>query len=136
MYIAQHETILFTLTLTARPRLDSLPGTKISPYTHAPSALCAHSVQSDAAALMTIERMTVQTRKRTTDDDADDDKDKVTEGDERTYSRMFPAKKRTHRYTRVAVQTVVAVVIRTVAAWSILAFVRCHGVSPLCFLGE
>jgi len=97
---------------------------EVSPYTHAPSALCAHSMQSDAAALTTT---TVQTRKRkrTTDDDVDDDESNVTKGDERAYSRKVPAGKRsrTRRCARAAVQTTAAVVVGAVAAWSALAFV-------------
>ena len=95
---------------------------EVSPYMHAPSALCAHSVQSDAAALTTT---TLQTRKRkrTTEDDADNDENNVTEGDERAYSQKIPAKKRTRRCARVAVQTTAAVVVGAVAAWSALAFV-------------
>jgi hypothetical protein len=96
---------------------------EVSPYTHAPSALCAHSVQSNAAALTTT---TVQTRKRkrTADDDADDDdENNVTEGDERAYSRKLRAGKRTRRCARAAVHTTAAVVVGAVAAWSALAFV-------------
>ena len=98
---------------------------EVSPYTHAPSALCAHSVQSDAGTLTTT---TVQTRKRkrTADDDVDNDENNVTEGDERAYSgkgRKVPAGKRTRRCARVAVQTTAAVVVGAVAAWSALAFV-------------
>jgi hypothetical protein len=95
---------------------------EVSPYMHAPSALCAHSVQSDAAALTTT---TVQTRKRkrAADDDADDDENNITEGDERAYSRKVPAGKRTRRCARAAVQTTAAVVVGAVAAWSALAFV-------------
>ena len=96
---------------------------EVSPYMHAPSALCAHTVQSDVAALTTT---TVQTRKRkrTTDDDADGDENNVTEDDERAHSRkILPARKRTRRCARVAVQTTAAVVVGAVAAWSALAFV-------------
>jgi hypothetical protein len=96
---------------------------EVSPHMHAPSALCAHSVQSDAASLTTT---TVQTRKRkrATDDDADDDESNITEGDERAYSRKVPVtRKRTRRCARVAVQTTAAVVVGAVAAWSALAFV-------------
>ncbi len=95
---------------------------EVSPYTHAPSAPCAHSVQSDATALTTT---TVQTRKRkrATDDDADDDENNVTKGDERAYSRKLPAGKRTRRCARAAVHTTAAVVVGAVAAWSALAFV-------------
>jgi len=78
--------------------------------------------ESDAAALTTT---TVQTRKRkrTTDDDADDGENNVTEGDERACSRKIPAKKRSRRCARAAVQTTAAVVVGAVAAWSALAFV-------------
>jgi len=95
---------------------------EVSPYMHAPSALCAHSVQSDAAAL---EMTTAQTRKRkrTTDDDAENDGNNVTEGDERACSRSVQAKKRTRRCARTAVHTTAAVVVGAVAAWSALAFV-------------
>jgi hypothetical protein len=95
---------------------------EVGPYTHAPSALCAHSVQSDAAPLTTT---TVETRKRkrTTDDDVDDDENKVTNGDERACSRKLRAGKRTRRCARAAVQTTAAVVVGAVAAWSALAFV-------------
>jgi hypothetical protein len=95
---------------------------EVSPNMHAPSALCAHSVQSDAVSLTTT---TVQTRKRkrSTDDNADDNENDVTEVDERAYSRKVPAKKRTRRCARVAVQTTAAVVVGAVAAWSALAFV-------------
>jgi hypothetical protein len=96
---------------------------EVSPHMHAPSALCAHSVQSDAASLTTT---TVQTRKRkrATDDDADDDESNVSEGDERAYNRKVPVtRKRTRRCARVAVQTTAAVVVGAVAAWSALAFV-------------
>ena len=95
---------------------------EVSPYMHAPSALCAHSVQSDAAAL---EMTTAQTRKRkrTTDDDAENDGNNVTEGDEPACSRSIQAKKRTRRCARTAVHTTAAVVIGAVAAWSALAFV-------------
>jgi hypothetical protein len=95
---------------------------EVSPYMHAPSALCAHSVQSDAAALTTT---TVQTRKRkrATDDDIDDDENNVTKGDERACSRNLPAGKRTRRCARAAVHTTAAVVVGAVAAWSALAFV-------------
>ena len=95
---------------------------EVSPYTHAPSALCAHSVQSDAAPLTTT---TVETRKRkrTTDDDVDDDENKVTNGDERACSQKLRAGKRTRRCARAAVQTTAAVVVGAVAAWSALAFV-------------
>ncbi|KAF8491707.1 hypothetical protein F5888DRAFT_1637461 [Russula emetica] len=77
--------------------------------------------ESDAAALTTT---TVQTRKRkrTTDDDADDGENNVTEGDERACSRKIPAKKRSRRCARAAVQTTAAVVVGAVAAWSALAF--------------
>jgi hypothetical protein len=94
---------------------------EVSPYTHAPSALCAYLVQPDAALTTT----TVQTRKRkrTTDDDADDIENNVTEGDERAYSRKLPAGKRPRRYARAAVHTTAAVVVGAVAAWSALAFV-------------
>jgi hypothetical protein len=95
---------------------------EVSPYTHAHSALCAHLVQSDTAALTTT---TVQTRKRkrTTDDDADDVENNVTEGDEQAYSRKLLAVKRTRRCARAAVHTTAAVVVGAVAAWSALAFV-------------
>lgn len=95
---------------------------EVSPYMHAPSALCAHSVQSAAAALTTTTAPT-RKRKRTTDDDADDDENIVAEGDERAYSRKVPAGKRTRRCARAAVQTTAAVVVGAVAAWSALAFV-------------
>jgi hypothetical protein len=94
---------------------------EVSPYTHAPSAPCAHSVQSDAAALTTT-TMQTRKRKRSTDDDAVDEND-VTEGDEREYSRKLPAGKRTRRCARAAVHTTAAVVVGAVAAWSALAFV-------------
>jgi hypothetical protein len=99
-----------------------MPMSEVSPYTHAPSALCAHSVQSDTASLTTT---TVQTgkRKRTPDDDTDDNVNNVTEGDERECSRKVPARKRTRRCARAAVQTTAAVVVGAVAAWSALAFV-------------
>jgi hypothetical protein len=102
--------------------------TEVSPYTHAPSALCAHSAQSDAAMATT----TAQTRKRKrTEDDADgdDDGNNVTEGEDkqgdsvRTCRPNVPARKRTRRYARAAVNTAAAVVVGAVAAWSALAFV-------------
>jgi hypothetical protein len=97
---------------------------EVSPYMHAPSALCAHSVQSDAAAAgMTTTAVQTRKRKRTIDDDADDDENNVTEGDERAYSRKLPAGKRTRRCARAAMQTTAAVVVGAVAAWSALAFV-------------
>jgi len=104
--------------------------TEVSPYTHAPSALCAHSTQSDAALETTT--MTAQTRKRKrTDDDADgEDGSNVTEGEEdkqgdsvRARPPKVPARKRTRRYARAAVQTAAAVVVGAVGAWSALAFV-------------
>ena len=95
---------------------------EVSPYTHAPSALCAHLVQSDATALATTTAQT-RKRKRTTDDDADYDGNDVTEDDERVRSRKVPARKRTRRFARAAVQTSAAVVVGAVAAWSALAFV-------------
>lgn len=98
-----------------------MAASEVSPYMHAPSALCAHSVQSDAAATLTT--TAVQTRKRKRDDDADNDENDVTEGDERAYSRKLPAGKRTRRCARAAMQTTAAVVVGAVAAWSALAFV-------------
>jgi hypothetical protein len=95
---------------------------EVSPYTHAPSALCAHSVQSDAAPLTTT-NVETRKRKRTTDDDVDDDENNVTKGDERACSRKLRAGKRTRRCARAAVQTTAAVVVGAVAAWSALAFV-------------
>jgi hypothetical protein len=95
---------------------------EVSPYMHAPSALCAHLVQSDAAALTTTAVQT-RKRKRSTVDDADDDENNVAEGDERAYSGKLPAGKRTRRCARAAVQTTAAVVVGAVAAWSALAFV-------------
>jgi hypothetical protein len=104
---------------------------EVSPYMHAPSALCAHSVQSDAAAAaaaaLTTTAVQTRKRKRTIDDDADNDADNdennVTEGDERAYSRKLPAGKRPRRCARAAMQTTAAVVVGAVAAWSALAFV-------------
>lgn len=106
--------------------------TEVSPYTHAPSALCAHSVQSDAA-LATVTTTTAQTRKRKrTEDDAEGDEDGniVTESEEdkegepaRARRPEVPARKRTRRIARAAVQTAAAVVVGAVAAWSALAFV-------------
>ncbi len=103
--------------------------TEVSPYTHAPSALCAHLVQSDAALATT----TAQTRKRKrTDDDADEDENNVNEGQgedkqgdsvRSSCCRKGPPRKRTRRYARAAVQTTAAVVVGAVAAWSALAFV-------------
>lgn len=96
---------------------------EVSPYMHAPSALCAHSVQSDAAPALTTTAVQTRKRKRTIDDDADNDENNVTEGDERAYSRKLPAGKRTRRCARAAMQTTAAVVVGAVAAWSALAFV-------------
>jgi hypothetical protein len=103
--------------------------TEVSPYTHAPSALCAHLVQSDAVLATT----TAQTRKRKrTDDDADEDENNVDEGQEgdkqgdavrSSCCRKGPPRKRTRRYARAAVHTTAAVVVGAVAAWSALAFV-------------
>ena len=104
--------------------------TEVSPYMHAPSALCAHSAQSDAALATTT---TAETRKRKrSDDDAEgaEDGNNVTEGDEdkqgdsvRARRPEVPARKRTRRIARAAVNTAAAVVVGAVAAWSALAFV-------------
>ena len=106
--------------------------TEVSPYTHAPSALCAHSAQSDAV-LETVTTTTAQTRKRKrTEDDAEGDEEgnNVTESEEdeqggsvRACRPEVPARKRTRRIARAAVQTAAAVVVGAVAAWSALAFV-------------
>jgi hypothetical protein len=104
--------------------------TEVSPYMHAPSALCAHSAQSDAALATTT---TAETRKRKrSDDDAEgaEDGNNVTEGDDdkqgdsvQARRPEVPARKRTRRIARAAVNTAAAVVVGAVAAWSALAFV-------------
>ena len=104
--------------------------TEVSPYMHAPSALCAHSAQSDAALATTMTTAQSRKRKRTEDDaevnedgnNVDENEDK--QGDsERARLPKAPPKKRTRRYARAAVHTAAAVVVGAVAAWSALAFV-------------
>jgi hypothetical protein len=105
--------------------------TEVSPYMHAPSALCAHSAQSDAALATTTTPAQTRKRKRTEDDaDGEEDGNNVNEGEEdkqgdsvRACRPTAPPKKRTRRYARAAVHTAAAVVVGAVAAWSALAFV-------------
>jgi len=109
---------------------------EVSRCTDAPSALCAHSVQSDAAlAAATITPTTpTRKRKRTEDeDDVDNGKDgndvAEGEGDEQGNNAVpacrpkVQARKRTRRYARAAVHVTTAAVVGAVAAWSALAFV-------------
>jgi hypothetical protein len=105
--------------------------TEVSPYTHAPSALCTHSAQSDA--ILATTTTIAQTRKRKRNDDnadGDEDGNNATEDEEdkqgdsvRACRPKVPARKRTRRYARAAVRTTAAVVVGAVAAWSALAFV-------------
>jgi hypothetical protein len=114
--------------------------TEVSPCTHAPSALCAHSTQSDTAtAVATITPPVTPThkRKRTEDDGDLDNEDgniivRGGEGEEegqeqgnsvRTYCPNVQARKRPRRFLRAAVHVTAAATIGAVAAWSALAFV-------------
>ena len=105
--------------------------TEVSPYMHAPSALCAHSAQSDAALATTMTTAQTRKRKRTEDDaEGSEDGNNVNENEEDTQGDSVrarrptaPPKKRTRRYARAAVHTAAAVVVGAVAAWSALAFV-------------
>ena len=113
----------------AAEQATKIAATEVSPYMHAPSALCAHSAQSDAALATTT---TAETRKRKrSDDDAEgaEDGNSVTEGEDKQGDSVrarrpeVPARKRTRRIARAAVNTAAAVVVGAVAAWSALAFV-------------
>ncbi len=108
--------------------------TKVSPCTHAHSALCAYSVQSDAdvAAPATVTTAITPTRKRKRGEDGDDgdvdaDGNDVRRGEEDDSARArctkTLARKRPRRLARTAAQVTAAAVIGAVAAWSALAFV-------------
>ncbi|KAI0288764.1 hypothetical protein BC826DRAFT_1036078 [Russula brevipes] len=107
--------------------------TEVSPCTHAPSALCAHSAQSDAAlATSTITPATPTRKRKRTDDDGegDDDNKNPTEREEdeqgnpvRECRPKVQGRKRPRRLARAATHTAVAAVVGAVAAWSALAFV-------------
>jgi len=108
--------------------------TKVSPCTHAHSALCAYSVQSDAdvAAPATVTTAITPTRKRKRSEDGDDgdvdaDGNDVRKGEEDDSARArctkTLARKRPRRLARTAAQVTAAAVIGAVAAWSALAFV-------------
>jgi len=111
--------------------------TKVSPCTHAHSALCAYSVQSDAdvAAPVTVTTAITPitpTRKRKRGEDNDDgdvdaDGNDVRKGEEDDSARArctkTLARKRPRRLARTAAQVTAAAVIGAVAAWSALAFV-------------
>jgi hypothetical protein len=114
--------------------------TEVSPCTHAPSALGAHSTQSDAAppaiVTTTITPPITPTRKRKrTEDDGDGDVDdgdgnvvRVSEEEQgnsvvRAHCPKVQARKRPRRFVRAAMQVTAAATIGAVAAWSALAFV-------------
>ncbi len=124
------EVALVDAKVQAAAAAAEMVASEVSPFTHAPSALCAHSVQSDAAAaLATMTAGETRKRKRTDDDaNAEGDTNNVNEGEGesvRACRRLgnVPPRKRTRRYARAAVQTTAAVVVGAVAAWSALAFV-------------
>jgi hypothetical protein len=115
--------------------------TEVSPCTHAPSALGAHSTQSDTAppaiVTTTITPPITPTRKRKrTEDDGDGDVDdgdgnvvRVSEEEQgnsvvvRAHCPKVQARKRPRRFVRAAIQVTAAATIGAVAAWSALAFV-------------
>ena len=109
--------------------------TEVSPCTQAPSALCAHSTQSDAATVTTVitPPITPTRKRKRTEDDGDVDEDsnivRVSEEEEeqgnfvRACCPKVQARKRPRRLVRAAVQVTAAATIGAVAAWSALAFV-------------
>jgi len=114
--------------------------TKVSPCTHAHSALCAYSVQSDADVAAPVTAATAiapitpitSTRKRKRGEDGDDgdvdadgNDDRKGEEDDSARARCTKtlARKRPRRLARTAAQVTTAAVIGAVAAWSALAFV-------------
>jgi len=124
----------------AAERAAKVVEAEVSPYTHAPSAPCAHSAQSDAAPAVTTTITPPITptrkRKRTEDDvgDVEEDGNIVRGGKDegegeqgnsvvRACCPKVQARKRPRRFVRAAVQVTAAATIGAVAAWSALAFV-------------
>jgi hypothetical protein len=101
--------------------------TEVSTRTHAPSALCAYTAQSNIAPVTTMTTTPMCKRKRTEDESNEDGGDVEEEEEEgnpiRARRPKQQARKRARRCARAAVHTSAAIVVGAVAAWSALAFV-------------
>jgi hypothetical protein len=98
---------------------------EVSGHTHAPSAPCAHTAQSEVAPTTTTP---MRKRKRIEEDDGNFEREEGQGQEEqgetaRAHRPDVQARKRARRCARAAVHTSAAIIVGAVAAWSALAFV-------------